>query len=80
MDTPLKMDVYSSHWVPFTVAAYCRGRKFAPESVNLAKALRQQEDARLGVLAAEKLLDEAEERVRSCVKAAEARMEREGQA
>lgn len=55
----LKMDVYSTYEVPFDAAAYCRGRKFCPESVALARAIRARDEAREKVLQAEAALDAA---------------------
>jgi hypothetical protein len=80
MSNSLKMDVYSSMMVPFTVSAYCRGRKFAPEAVNLARALREKDAAETEIAVAQRKADEAEKLVVSAVKAVQARMEREGQA
>lgn len=36
-----KLDVYSDIRIPFTVSAYCRHRKFNPEVVSLATAMRK---------------------------------------
>lgn len=39
-----KMDVYSDCRVPFDVAAYCRGHKFSPQAVTLARAVRTRDE------------------------------------
>lgn len=73
-----KMDVYSDHMVPFDLAAWCRGRKFNPKAVALAKALNEKETARAGVLAAERRLDASEAAVKAAVAELQGHIEQEG--
>lgn len=62
------MDVYSSRMdIPFDVAAYCRGHKFNPVAVDLARAIRDEESARLALKFAEKRLEETSKRTKEQV-------------
>lgn len=74
-----KMDVYSMRIVPFTVAAYARGRKYAPEVVALARALRAMDMAETEIAQAQARANAAEVEVVHAIKAVEAKMDKEGQ-
>lgn len=63
------MDIYSTHLIPFDVAAYCRGRRFLPESVALAKALREHMQAEAAVEAAQNKVAEYETLVQQLAQA-----------
>lgn len=72
------MDVYSSRMdIPFDEAAYCRGHKFSPEAVNLARAIRNAEAARLAVISAEQHLDHAEAAIKEALQNLRAKMNRD---
>lgn len=73
-----KLDVYSDHMVPFDLAAWCRGRRFHPESVALARALQDKDAARKAVRDAEQALEAAEDAVRATVASLQAHVEKEG--
>lgn len=48
------MDVFSTYMdIPFDVAAYCRGHKFAVEAVALSRAIRARKEAERAVELAE---------------------------
>lgn len=69
------MDVYACMTVPFDVAAYCRGHRFAPEAVKLARAIKARDDAERAAAAADAAVDKAREGVREAVEAARKRMD-----
>lgn len=72
------MDIYSSRMdISFDEAAYCRGHKHSPEAVNLARAIRAAESARLAVLNAEGDLGRAEEIVKAAQAALKQKMDRD---
>lgn len=75
MTTNLKpMDIYGDITIPFDVAAYCRGHKFCIEAATLTRTIRQRNEARAAVIAAEKVLDRAEREVEIAIEAARQRM------
>ena len=69
-----RMDIYSVMMIPFTVAAFCRGRRHLPEAVALANAIRDKDAAEVAIAMAQKRADAAESRVVMAVKAVEAKM------
>ena len=69
------MDVYADMRASFEVGAYCRGHKFAPEAVALARSLRAIEAARQKVREAEAALEATEQHFTNCHEAARIRME-----
>lgn len=71
----LKLDVYSLMMVPFTVAAFCRGRRHLPEAVALAAAIRDKDAAETAIALVQKRADAAEARVVAAIKAVEAKMQ-----
>lgn len=78
MGTPEKMDAFSSHLVPFHMAAFARGRKHHPKSVDLLRALNSLEAARLARLQAEEDEAYAESAVKAAVDSMESTMREMG--
>lgn len=68
------MDIYADMSIPFEVAAYCRGHKFAPEAVALTKAIKARKEAEAHLALAEGLLDRARDDVRAASERARVRM------
>lgn len=79
MNEPLSaMDVYSSRMsLPFDLAAYCRLHKHSVEAVNYARAIRAATIAADGLLASQRLSDEAEKRLEDAMQAVRDKMERD---
>lgn len=73
-----KLDVYSHMLVPFSVAAWCRGRKMHPASVNLSRGIRAMEEAKLALERAEASLEAAEREVVSLSGRVEQVMQEQG--
>lgn len=69
------MDVYATMQVTFEVAAYCRGHKYTPEAVGLARAIRAYDAALEGLRNAEIVLATAEANIATANEAARIRME-----
>ena len=70
-----KMDVYGDYRTPLPVAIFCRGHKYCPEAVALARAIRDEDAAADAVRLAENALEAAREYRRNCVTLATQRME-----
>lgn len=78
MTTLKPMDVYSSSPdIPFNVAAYCRGHKFAIEAIQLRHAIERRAQARLAVQVAEKMLDTRGDELRAAMVAIQQKMDRD---
>lgn len=69
------MDVYATMRVPFDIATYCRGHRFAPCSVNLTRALRAYDAAVAARKAAEADEEAASAAIDNAVAAARGIME-----
>lgn len=69
------MDDFADMQVPFDVATFCRGHKFALETVALLKAVRMKNARTEAMRRAEVELENSETSLKAAVDAARRRME-----
>ncbi len=74
------MDVYATHLVSFDIAAYCRGHKFSPQAVTLARALKTYAEAKDQVALAEQKLEDAQNAISAASLAVREKMEADSHA
>lgn len=72
-----KMDVYSTNRVPFDIAAYCRGHKYSPQAVKLARAVRAREAAYQAFLDQEVKVDDCDRAICDAIAEVRQKMEKE---
>lgn len=70
-----KYDALSDMRIPFEVAAWARGHRFNPVTVNLVRKLREISDLTSTIEQAEKARDKAEAELRSLCETAKQKME-----
>ena len=71
------MDVYTAYEIDFNMAAYCRGHKYSPEAVELARALRAKKAAEMSVRMAEQEVERCKARLNDAVSKMKMKMERD---
>lgn len=72
-----KMDVYSSNRVPFDIAAYCRGHKYSPQAVKLARAVKARDAAFTEFMNLEAKIDDCDKAIHDAIAEVRAKMEKE---
>lgn len=71
-----KLDVYSDMRIPFTVAAFCRQRRYHPDSVALAKCMRADSALRQQIETLQEQLETNTQVIKAAVGKVEVEMER----
>ena len=74
----MKLDILSDMRVPFSVAAFCRGRKHLPESAALLRTLKSLAHAEKALDEAQDAVTAAEAEIKNAVDKVTARMTAEG--
>lgn len=74
------MDVYATRLVSFDIAAYCRGHKFSPQAVTLARALKTYSEAKEHLALAEEKLESAMNAINAASAAVREKMEADSHA
>lgn len=70
-----KLDVYSNLQVPFDIAVWCRGHKYSPTAVDIARSLKRQEALKQQLADIEDQIEREEEGLQSLVHTAREKME-----
>lgn len=70
-----KLDVYSDLAVPFDIATWCRGHKFSPAAVEIARSLKRRDELRAKLAELESQIEAEEAGLAALVQTAREKMD-----